>query len=194
MTYLLLFWEFFKVGLFTFGGGLAMLPLIEDAVLKYAWLTEEQFYSFVGVCESTPGPIAVNMATYVGASQGGLPGSLCATLGVVLPSFLVILLVATVLKSLTENRFFKAFLRGVNPVVVALILSTGVILLFKTVGYSAPFSFSLRAAEPIILLLLLLFDLLFRRLRGKHLSAVWLILTSAALGILVCSLVGGVSI
>ena len=194
MTYLLLFWEFFKVGLFTFGGGLAMLPLIEDAVLKYAWLTEEQFYSFVGVCESTPGPIAVNMATYVGASQGGLPGSLCATLGVVLPSFLVIQLVATVLKSLTENRFFKAFLRGVNPVVVALILSTGVILLFKTVGYSAPFSFSLRAAEPIILLLLLLFDLLFRRLRGKRLSAVWLILTSAALGILVCSLVGGVSI
>ncbi len=194
MTYLLLFWEFFKVGLFTFGGGLAMLPLIEDAVLKYAWLTEEQFYSFVGVCESTPGPIAVNMATYVGASQGGLPGSLCATFGVVLPSFLVILLVATVLKSLTENRFFKAFLRGVNPVVVALILSTGVILLFKTVGYSAPFSFSLRAAEPIILLLLLLFDLLFRRLRGKRLSAVWLILTSAALGILVCSLVGAVSI
>lgn len=194
MTYLLLFWEFFKVGLFTFGGGLAMLPLIEDAVLRYAWLTEEQFYSFVGVCESTPGPIAVNMATYVGASQGGFPGSLCATLGVVLPSFLVILLVATVLKSLTENRFFKAFLRGVNPVVVALILSTGVILLFKTVGYSAPFSFSLRAAEPIILLLLLLFDLLFRRLRGKRLSAVWLILTSAALGILVCSLVGGVSI
>ena len=97
MIYLRLFLEFFKVGLFTFGGGYAMIPLIKEMVLKYGWLTETQFYDFIGVCETTPGPIAVNMATYIGSVNGGFLGSLVATIGVVLPSFIIILMIVTIL-------------------------------------------------------------------------------------------------
>ena len=122
MIYLLLFFEFFKIGLFTFGGGFAMIPLVEEVVLQHNWLSESAFYNFIGVCESTPGPIAINMATYVGSMQGGLLGSIVATLGVVLPSFIIILIIASVLKKFTDNKYFKAFIKGVKPVVVALIL------------------------------------------------------------------------
>ena len=104
MIYLQLFWEFFKIGLFTFGGGVAMIPIIEDAAVSNNWLSQADFYNLIGVCESTPGPIAINTATYIGSVQGGIFGSFCATLGVVLPSFLIILLIAAVLKNLTENR------------------------------------------------------------------------------------------
>ena len=90
MIFLELFIEFFLIGLFTFGGGYAMIPLVKDLVIEKGWLTEEAFYNFLGVCESTPGPIAINMATYVGSTQGGVLGSIVATLGVVLPSFIII--------------------------------------------------------------------------------------------------------
>ena len=116
MIYAVLFFEFFKIGLFCFGGAFGMIPLIEETVTEHGWLSETQFFDFVGVCESTPGPIAVNMATYVGSTQGGLLGSICATLGVVTPSFIIILLIASVLKNFTENRYFKGFLKGVKPV------------------------------------------------------------------------------
>ena len=126
---LILFFEFFKIGLFTFGGGYAMIPLIQEVVLRYGWLSENEFYDFIGVCESTPGPVAINMATYIGFTQQGVLGSAFAVLGVVLPSFINILLIAIVLKNVTKNKHFKNFLKGVNPVVVALLLSTGFILL-----------------------------------------------------------------
>ena len=103
MTYILLFVEFFKVGLFTFGGGFAMIPLIKEVVLKYNWLSEPEFYDFIGVCESTPGPVAINMATYIGSMQGGIFGSILATLGVVLPSFIIILL------SIIRRRNYKIY-------------------------------------------------------------------------------------
>ena len=92
MIYLQLFLTFLKIGAFTFGGGYAMIPLIRESVLGYGWLSEEQILNFIAIAESTPGPIAVNMATFVGASQAGILGALVATLGVVLPSFIIILL------------------------------------------------------------------------------------------------------
>ena len=92
MIYLRLFYEFFKIGLFTFGGGYAMIPLVQDVVVSNEWLALEEFKAMLGVCESTPGPVAINMATYIGSIQGGFFGSLCATFGVVLPSFIIILL------------------------------------------------------------------------------------------------------
>jgi len=97
MIYLTLFLEFFKVGLFCFGGAFGMIPLIEETVMRYGWLSESEFFDLIGVCESTPGPIAVNMATYIGSVQGGIFGSIAATLGVVMPSFLIILLVSSVM-------------------------------------------------------------------------------------------------
>ena len=100
MLYLELFLTFFKIGLFTIGGGYAMLPLIQADVQAKGWMTAEELVNFIAVSESTPGPFAVNVSTYVGAELAGLPGAFCATLGVVLPSFLIILLVA---------RFYAAF-------------------------------------------------------------------------------------
>ena len=188
MIYLTLFLEFFKIGLFCFGGAFGMLPLIEETVVSHGWLTESAFYDFVGVCESTPGPIAVNVATYIGSLKGGFLGSLCATLGTVLPSFLIILLIASVLKNFTENKFFKGFIKGVQPVVIALILSTGVTLLAKAVGYVSLQEFHVDWVCIAIFALLCAVYFAVKKIFKKKLSAVWLILISCALGIGVCSL------
>ena len=96
MNFLELFWTFFKIGAFTFGGGYAMLPLIQAEVEAHGWITEEELLNIFAVSESTPGPFANNMATYVGSTMGGIPGAACATLGVVLPSFVIILIVAKI--------------------------------------------------------------------------------------------------
>lgn len=185
MIYVTLFLEFFKVGLFCFGGAFGMIPLIRETVLMHGWLSDEAFYSFVGVCESTPGPIAVNVATYVGATQGGILGSIVATLGVVLPSFIIILLIAAVLKNLTNNAYFRAFLSGVKPVAVALIVATGVALLLKTAGLSGN-TFSPSVPSLIVFGLLLIAYFGMKRVRKKSLSSVMLILLSAVLGLIVC--------
>lgn len=185
MVYITLFLEFFKAGLFTIGGGLAMIPILEEAVIKHGWLTEAQFYDFVGICESTPGPIVVNVATYIGAVQGGILGSLAATLGVILPSFVIILLIASILKNFTDNKYFKGFLSGVKPVVSALIISTGIILLAKLVGYAAPMSFKFDLKSTIIFALVVAVNFVATKLMKKKLSSVLLIIISAALGIAV---------
>ncbi len=183
MIYLWLFIEFFKVGLFTFGGGYAMIPLIQELVLERGWLSDTQFYSFIGVCESTPGPIAVNMATYIGSVQGGLIGSIVATLGVVMPSFIIILLIATVIKSFTDNRFFKGFIKGVKPVIVALILSTGIILLAKELGIQAGQKVNFSALSAVIFAIIVSVYFAVKLIFKKKLSAISIILISAALGI-----------
>ena len=185
MIYLQLFLEFFKIGLFCFGGAFGMIPLIEETVVKHGWLTESEFFNLIGVCESTPGPIAVNTATYVGSVMGGPLGSIAATLGVVLPSFLIILLIASVLKNLTDNKYFKGFMRGVKPVVVALILSTGSLLLLKTIGYVGLQVFYLDWVSVVILVLLMGIYFGITYLRKKKLSAVKIILLSAGVGVAV---------
>ena len=185
MIYLQLFLEFFKIGLFCFGGAFGMIPLIEETVVTRGWLTEAEFFNLIGVCESTPGPIAVNTATYVGSVMGGLPGSVVATLGVVLPSFLIILLIASVLKNLTDNKYFKGFMRGVKPVIVALILSTGSLLLLKTVGYAGLQKFRVEVVSVVILVLLSGIYFGITRLWKKKLNAVKIILLSAGLGLVV---------
>lgn len=185
MIYLQLFLEFFKIGLFCFGGAFGMIPLIEETVVKHGWLTESEFFNLIGVCESTPGPIAVNTATYVGSVMGGPLGSIAATLGVVLPSFFIILLIATVMKNLTNNTYFKGFMQGVKPVVVALILSTGCMLLLKTIGYAGLQEFSVDWVSVVILVLLVGIYFGITYLRKKKLSAVKIILLSAGLGVAV---------
>ena len=122
--FLKLFLTFLEIGAVSFGGGYGMISLIREKVLLNGWLSEAEFLSFIAVSESTPGPLAVNMATFIGASQGGVPGALCATLGVVLPSFFIILLIAALIHDLLKYAGVEAFLSGVRPCVVALILST----------------------------------------------------------------------
>ena len=107
-----LFLTFFRIGLFTFGGGYGMIPLVQQEVLAHGWMDAAALYRFIGVCESTPGPIAVNMATFVGANQAGLAGSACATLGVVLPALVIMLLIAAVLRGFRQNRFVRAAMAG----------------------------------------------------------------------------------
>ncbi len=185
MIYLTLFLEFFKIGLFTFGGGYAMIPLVEETVLRHTWLSQTEFYNFIGVCESTPGPIAINMATYVGSVQGGAFGSILATLGVVLPSFLIILLIASVMKTFTETRGFRGFMKGVQPVISALILSTGLLLLAKAIGYVSLTAFSVNWLSIVIMALLTGVYWLLLKTSKKKLPAIQIILLSAALGVAV---------
>ena len=183
MTYLLLFWEFFKIGLFTFGGGYAMIPLIKDAVISNSWITEEAFTNFIGVCESTPGPVAVNMATYIGKEVGGVFGSVCATFGVVLPSFIIILLVATILSKIITNKYLKRFIEGLKPVIMALILSTGLFLLIKALGYESLEAFNLNIKSLIIFCILVEIYIIYKLIFKKKMNAVLLILISVLVGI-----------
>jgi chromate transporter len=102
-----------------------MLPLIQQEALSRGWLDEQTLYRFIGICESTPGPIAVNMATFVGSTRAGLPGAVCATLGVILPVLLVMLLIASALKGFRENALVRAAMSGIRPVVAGMILAVG---------------------------------------------------------------------
>ena len=127
MILLLLFWTFFKIGLFTFGGGYAMIPLIQrEAAEKNRWISEHDLLDITAIAESTPGPIAVNAATFVGQKVAGVAGADCATLGVVLPSFLVILLVAKFYLKFRKSRAVEGLLCGLRPAVVGLIGSAAV--------------------------------------------------------------------
>lgn len=140
MIFLELFWTFFTIGAFTFGGGYAMLPLIRESVAEKGWLAEQALVDFIAVSESTPGPFAVNIATYVGSQVGGIFGSVCATLGVVLPSFCIILLLARCFARFRQSRAVQGAMSGLKPAVVGLIgaaaLSIGETVFFPA-GISA---------------------------------------------------------
>lgn len=132
MIYLLLFYEFFKIGLFTFGGGYAMIPLISQAVERHGWASAEMLTNMLAVSESTPGPFSVNMATFVGLRQGGFLGACCSTFGVVLPSFLVILLIAGLMTRVTRRHpLIQGALTAIRPIVVAAIAAAFVSLISK---------------------------------------------------------------
>ena len=132
MSVLSLFLMFFKIGLFTFGGGYAMLPLIQQEVASRGLMSMEELTNFVAVSESTPGPFAVNIATYVGMHSAGIWGSVCATLGVVMPSFIVILIVAHFYEKFKESHTVKGVMSGLRPAVVGL-LAAAVLSMGKTV-------------------------------------------------------------
>ena len=136
-----LFWTFFKIGRFTFGGGSAMLPLIQAEVAAHGWLSTETLLNFVAVSESTPGPFAVNIATYIGSRMGGIPGAACATLGVALPSFLIILIVARCYEKFRSSRVVSGIMTGLKPAVIGLIGSA-----ILTMGSAVLFPGGLTAA------------------------------------------------
>ena len=123
MIYLELLFTFFTIGLFTFGGGYAMLPLIQEKVLAHGWMEMEELTNFVAISESTPGPFAINIATYVGAETAGPLGSVCATLGVVLPSFIIILIVARFYIRFKSSKAVSGVMFGLRATVVGLMAS-----------------------------------------------------------------------
>ena len=186
MIYLSLFFNFLVIGAVSFGGGYGMISLVRETVLSHGWLTESEFMSFIAVSESTPGPLAVNMATFVGASQGGAAGALLATLGVVLPAFCIILLIAAALKNLMKYAGVEAFLSGVRPCVVAMILATalsmGLSTLLGFTSLAAGFTPDIRALAVLAALSAIHFG--WQKLRHKVPSPILMILISAALGVL----------
>jgi chromate transporter len=186
MIYLTLFLTFLEIGAVSFGGGYGMISLIREKVLAFGWMTEDELLNVIAVAESTPGPIAVNMATFVGADQGGVLGSLLATLGVVLPSFIIILIIAALIKNLLKYSGVKAFLGGVRPSVVGLILATGfTMLLSKLIGLEGLGTpIRVDVCGIIILSLLLAVSFIYKKLKKKKPSPIVMILISAGLGMI----------
>ena len=181
MIYLKLFIGFLKVGLFSFGGAYGAIPLIRDVVLSYGWLGDDALAYMIAVGESTPGPIMVNLATYVGRSQAGLAGALIATTAVVLPSFVVILLVMTLLRKWVESPYAQAVLRGMKPCVVGIVLATGAYLIARNCANGGRVDAT--AAAMTALLAGIHFGS--RKLWKGGLSPIALIVLSAFLGVLV---------
>ncbi len=125
---------FFRIGLFSFGGGYAMIPLIEvETVLRHQWLERVQFVDIIAIAEMTPGPIAVNSATFVGYKVAGAAGSAAATLGVILPSIMIVLLLATLFEKKRHDAHVAGVLRGIRPVVVSLIFLAALSVFRKSV-------------------------------------------------------------
>jgi len=185
-----LFLTFFKIGAVSFGGGYAMIPLVtEEAILTFG-MTETEVLNFIAVSESTPGPIAINMATFIGASEYGFFGALLATLGVILPAFVIMLLVASLITGLLQFAWVKAFLGGVRPVVIGLILGTGLTMLLtvifslKTVYGGVGFDY--RAL--IIFCVVAITSIVYKRISKKAISPIFLIIISALLGMLLYGL------
>ena len=188
MLLLTLFLEFLKIGLFTFGGGYAMIPLIKEAVLKHGWLSEEQFLNMIGVSEVTPGPIAINMATYVGSTQAGILGSVICTVGVVLPAFVIMLLISILLKKFMKNRFVQSALHGIKFVAVALIAASAL-----TIFADVLFPFSINSGGSItpnvtaikIFILVIAGYFLLKILLKKKPGPISIIIMSAIIGLMV---------
>ena len=181
MIYLDLFLGFLKVGCFAFGGAYAAIPLIRDIVLSYGWLSEDMLTYMIAVSESTPGPIMVNLATYVGTSQAGFLGALIATMAVVLPSFIIVLLVTALLSKVVKNKYVQAVLRGVKPCMIGIILATGIWMIIKNL-FAIPFStVDIRAIIITTILTTVYFG--FSRKIKNGISPIMLIVISAGLGI-----------
>lgn len=188
MIHLNLLIGFLKVGLFAFGGAYGAIPLIRDVVLSYGWLTDEALMSMIAVSESTPGPIMVNLATFVGASQAGVSGAIVATFAVVLPSFIVILILMALLKSAFKNQYVQAVLRGVKPAVIGIVLATGAFMLTKVLspeGKGAPLT------DLILTLIFTSILFLSPKVLKKKLSPILFIVLSAVLGAIIYTIFPG---
>ena len=182
MIFLELFWTFFTIGAFTFGGGYAMLPLIQAEVERHGWVDSQTLLDFVAVSESTPGPFAINMATYVGTTQGGVLGAICATLGVVLPSFIIILIVAKCYDKFRTSRAVKGCMSGLKPATVGLI-GGAVLNVFMTVFFPAGVTVAVFTTASFYISAALFGVMFFLALKKVH--PILLICISAVVGIVV---------
>ena len=179
--FLLLFLEFFKMGTLTFGGGYAMIPFIEETVLRHGWMTTSELVDFIAISESTPGAFAVNISTYIGSEVGGLSGSLVATLGLVLPPFLIIILIAKVYEKIRENRLVQGAMMGLKATVVGLIAATVLSVgqeIFFSEGINLAVFRSANFYVSLIIFAVALFLLLY-----KKLNPILIIAGSAVVGI-----------
>ena len=183
MIYLDLFLGFLKVGLFSFGGAYGAIPLIKDVVMHYKWMNEEQLANIIAISESTPGPIMVNLATYVGSTKGGIIGAAIATFAVVLPAFFIILIVMFLLRKVLDNPYTQAILRGLKPCIIGIILATGIYMIVKNSVYPLVQTGDLLPLILAVVLAGIYFGA--ERIIHKKISPIMLIMISACMGIIV---------
>ncbi len=193
MIFLELFLNFLMIGAVSFGGGYGMISLVRETVISRGWLTEAEFINMIAVSESTPGPIAVNMATFVGSNEGreafgvlgGIFGSALATLGVILPAFIIMLLISTLMGNFLKYKGVQAFLEGVRPAVVGLIVATALTMFMSTLlGFAAiGDNISVDIRGIIIFAAIVAISYIVKKTNGKKPSPILMIVISAVMGI-----------
>ena len=205
MIFLLLFWTFFKIGLFTLGGGYAMIPVIQSSVTdELGWLSRGELLDFIGVAESSPGPLAINLATFIGSLQGAeygiwgsVLGAICATFGVVLPSFIIILIIAVFFGKFADSPVVQGFLYGVRPVIIGLVaasaVSLGLSVVFPALDLKCFSALTVEGFDAfglgIMAITFVLWGFRFGN-KKKSLHPILLIIIAAALGILLFGVLG----
>lgn len=188
--FLTLFWIFFKIGLFTFGGGYAMIPLIQQELVGGGYIDAELLIDFIGISESTPGPIAINMATFIGTNQLGILGAVATTIGVALPSFIIILLIASLGSKFLKSRGVSLAFLGLKPAVIGLILSVSIGLLVHAIFPNIDldtlyFDFTVFNHKGLIILIIVALTTVFY----KKITPVKIIMLSAILGMIIHSII-----
>ena len=186
-----LFFTFARIGAFAFGGGYAMIPMIQEQVVGNGWITEKALTDFIAISEATPGPFAINISTFVGNSVGGVFGAICATVGVILPSLIIIIIVAMIMKKFINNKFVKGALAGVKPIVLALILSTALLLLVKVIFFNGnaikgDLQFDIKSFT--LLIVLGGFMIIYHKVKKKSLGAIKLLGLAALFGLIIFSI------
>jgi len=186
MIYLDLFFGFLKVGLFSFGGAYGAIPVIREVVLSNPdWgVTEEKFAYLLAISESTPGPIMVNTATYIGNEVGGIWGSAIATFTVCLPAFIIILVLSMILKNFLKNRYVQAVLDGIKPCIIGIIVATGLHMIWINM-FANGWNLSGNWQSLLITALILAAMFIYQKIKKKALSPILLILVAACLGIII---------
>lgn len=188
LNLLKLFITFFKIGLFTFGGGYAMIPMIIEETSSFSNIDSNEIIDFVAISESTPGPFAVNIATFIGYEQYGFLGAIFATLGVVLPSFIIILLLVNIIEKMKHNKYFKSITKTVLPIVIGLILSTAIKISLTSIFNienlnNIKSDFKLNSVTLTTLIFIGLISSIIYILRKKKLAPIFTIIICASLGI-----------
>ncbi len=188
MIYFELFYTFFLIGLFTFGGGYAMIPMIQDEVVGKGWISSDAITDFIAISEATPGPFAINISTFIGNNVGGPLGALCSTLGVILPSLIIIIIIAIIMNKFMSNKYVKGALNGVKPIVLSLILSTALLLLIKVIffhGQSLQSEFVFDRKSLVLLVILVGYLFIHKKITKKSTSPLLLLALSALFGIII---------
>ena len=193
MISLKLFLTFLELGAVSFGGGYGMISLVREKVITNGWLTDGEFLNMIAVAESTPGPIAVNMATFVGSTQGGVLGAALATLGVVLPAFIIMLIIASLIRNLLKYKGVQAVLGGIRPAVVGLIIATASTMILSSVLGVSSITSGFSLPMPDLVKNVAIFGAvvgaanLYKKLTKKKISPILLILFSGVLGLILFS-------
>ena len=168
-----------------------MIPMIQEQVVGNGWISEKALTDFIAISEATPGPFALNISTFVGNSVGGVFGAICATIGVILPSLIIIIIVAMIMKKFMKNRFVQGALAGVKPIVLALILSTTILLFIKTIFFNGnaikgDMEFDIKSLTLLIMLSGIM--IIYKKTQKKSLGAIKLLGLAALFGIIIFSI------